>query len=168
MKQPVLTSYDLADPRVVAFSTTRQGGFSQGPYGEFNINRYCGDDELSVSRNRALLCSQLGIADDRLLMPHQTHQTQVLAVDEPFLRLSESERRERMEGVDALMTHVEGLCIGVSTADLAAKLPGAIYCPTLAKVTETLRSLAQPGDLILTVGAGDIYKAGENLLKEDA
>ena len=58
--------------------------------------------------------------------------------------------------------------LGISSADLAAKIPGAVYCPTLAKVTETLRSLAQPGDLILTVGAGDIYKAGENLLKEDA
>jgi len=57
--------------------------------------------------------------------------------------------------------------VGISSADLAAKLPGAVYCPTLAKVTETLRSLAQPGDLILTVGAGDIYKAGENLLKEE-
>ncbi len=56
--------------------------------------------------------------------------------------------------------------IGISSADLAAKIPGAIYCPTLAKVTETLRSVAQPGDLILTVGAGDVYKAGENLLKE--
>lgn len=56
--------------------------------------------------------------------------------------------------------------LGVSSADLAKKLPGAIYCPTLAKVTETLRGIARPGDLILTVGAGDIYKAGENLLKE--
>ncbi len=56
--------------------------------------------------------------------------------------------------------------LGISSADLAVKIPGAVYCPTLAKVTETLRSLARPGDLILTVGAGDIYKAGENLLKE--
>lgn len=58
--------------------------------------------------------------------------------------------------------------IGISSADLAAKIPGAIYCPTLAKVTETLREIAQPGDLILTVGAGDIYKAGESLLREEA
>ncbi len=59
--------------------------------------------------------------------------------------------------------------LGISSADLAAKIPGAIYCPTLSRVTETLRTIAQPGDLILTVGAGDIYKAGENLLKgEDA
>ncbi|MBE7004900.1 MAG: UDP-N-acetylmuramate--L-alanine ligase [Ruminococcaceae bacterium] len=57
--------------------------------------------------------------------------------------------------------------LGISSADLAARIPGSIYCPTLSRVTETLRSLAKPGDLILTVGAGDIYKAGENLLKED-
>jgi len=56
--------------------------------------------------------------------------------------------------------------IGISSADLAARIPGAVYCPTLARVTETLRAVAQPGDLILTVGAGDIYKAGENLLKD--
>ena len=57
--------------------------------------------------------------------------------------------------------------LGISSSDLAARIPNAIYCPTLAKVTETLRSLARPGDLILTVGAGDIYKAGEALLRGD-
>ena len=56
--------------------------------------------------------------------------------------------------------------IGISSADLAAKIPGSIYCPTLAGVTEKLRELARPGDLLLTVGAGDIYLAGEDLVKE--
>ena len=32
-------------------------------------------------------------------------------------------------------------------------------------MTEKLRQLAQPGDLILTVGAGDIYLAGEALVE---
>ena len=48
--------------------------------------------------------------------------------------------------------------------DLAREIPGAIYCPTLRDVTEQLRQIARPGDLILTVGAGDIYTAGEALL----
>lgn len=56
--------------------------------------------------------------------------------------------------------------LGISSKDLAEKIPGAVYCPTLEAVTETLRGLAQPGDLILTVGAGDIYLAGEALVKE--
>ena len=57
--------------------------------------------------------------------------------------------------------------IGISSNDLARRIPGAIYCPTLDKVTEALRAAAQPGDLIITVGAGDIYKAGEKLLREN-
>ena len=57
--------------------------------------------------------------------------------------------------------------VGISSKDLAEKIPGAVYCPTLERTAETLRSIAREGDLILTVGAGDIYKAGEKLLKEE-
>ena len=56
--------------------------------------------------------------------------------------------------------------IGISSKDLAEQIPGSIYCATLPDVTQTLKKLAQPGDVILTVGAGDIYRAGEALLKE--
>ena len=55
--------------------------------------------------------------------------------------------------------------IGISSKDLCAHIPGAVYCETLPQVTEYLRTNAQPGDVILTVGAGDIYRAGEALLK---
>lgn len=58
--------------------------------------------------------------------------------------------------------------IGISSQDLCAKIPGAIYCSTLDKVTSALAEIAKPGDLILTVGAGDIYKAGEKLVREGA
>ena len=56
--------------------------------------------------------------------------------------------------------------LGISSADLCRQLPGSVYCSTLDKVAEQLRSIARPGDLILTVGAGDIYRAGEALLQE--
>ena len=56
--------------------------------------------------------------------------------------------------------------VGISSADLAAQIPGSVFCPTLEDVTAKLREIAQPGDLILTVGAGDIYLAGEALVKE--
>ena len=55
--------------------------------------------------------------------------------------------------------------IGISSKDLADQIPGSIYCPTLADVTARLKEIARPGDLILTVGAGDIYLAGEDLVK---
>ena len=56
--------------------------------------------------------------------------------------------------------------IGISSRDLALEIPGAVFFETLPEVAEYLRSVAQEGDIILTVGAGDIYKAGELLLKE--
>ena len=107
--QPVLHFYDFGEG-VTAFSTTRQGGFSKGSYGEFNINRYCGDNVETISQNSALLCGLVGIDDSRLLMPHQVHETEIVAVNE-------TTREAELEGVDALMTNIPGICIGVSTAD---------------------------------------------------
>ena len=55
--------------------------------------------------------------------------------------------------------------IGISSKDLAERIPGAIYCASLGQVTACLEELAQPRDMILTMGAGDIFHAGEALLK---
>ncbi len=57
--------------------------------------------------------------------------------------------------------------VGISSRDLAAQIPGSVYCNTLPEVTAYLDSIARAGDIILTVGAGDIYRAGEALLKEN-
>ena len=57
--------------------------------------------------------------------------------------------------------------VGISSRDIQQQIPGSVYCETLPEVTEYLRSIAQPGDVILTVGAGDIYRAGEALLSQE-
>ena len=121
----ILLYYKIGE-RVTAFSSTRQGGFSEGRYGEFNINRYCGDTEEHIRQNRQLLCQQLGIDDTHLIMPHQVHEAEIITVDNDFLHLSASNRQQRLEGVDALMTDVAKVCIGVSTADC---IPVLLYDP---------------------------------------
>ena len=93
-----------------AFSTQRQGGVGKGAYGTFNITHYCGDSVENVRANRCILCEALGIADERLVLPRQTHSDTVAIVGAETSQLS-------LEGVDAVITPVEGLCIGVSTAD---------------------------------------------------
>ena len=110
MVKPVLHFYDISQD-VVAFSTTRQGGYSEGNYGQFNINRYCGDSAEAISQNRLALCQLLQIDDRHLLMPHQVHLTEVAVIDDAFLCLDDNERQQSLEGVDAIMTD------GVSTAD---------------------------------------------------
>ncbi len=94
---------------VLAFSTTRQGGCSMGNYAAFNINRFCGDTEEHIAENRRKLAAEIGVRETAIVMPHQTHGKQVRKVDAP--------PTEIIEGVDAVMTDVKGLCVGVSTAD---------------------------------------------------
>ena len=124
-KKPVLQYYPLGEG-VTAFSSTRQGGYSEGRYGEFNINRYCGDSEEAIKRNREALCQLLGIEDHHLLMPHQVHLAEIAVVDHEMLRLSTEEQQQKLDGIDALMTNEAGVCIGVSTADC---IPVLLYDP---------------------------------------
>ena len=56
--------------------------------------------------------------------------------------------------------------IGISSAHLAEKVPGAVFCETLPEVTEFLRQNVREGDVVITMGAGDIFRAGESLLSE--
>ena len=56
--------------------------------------------------------------------------------------------------------------LGMSSEKLAAEIPGAVCCGSLEEVAARLADMAGPGDLILTVGAGDICLAGENLLQK--
>ena len=70
MKIPSLQYYHIAEG-LTAFSSMRKGGYSTGRYGEFNINRYCGDSDEAIRQNREALCRLLDITDDHLLMPHQ-------------------------------------------------------------------------------------------------
>ena len=125
MRKPVLHYYDFGQD-VVAFSSTRQGGYSDGNYGQFNINRYCGDSVEAIAKNRQALCQQLQIDDSHLLMPHQVHLTEITTVNDEFLRLDSEQQHERLEGVDAIMTDIRGVCIGVSTADC---IPVLLYDP---------------------------------------
>lgn len=102
---------------VRVFSTTREGGVGVGAYAGFNVTHYCGDNERSVSQARSTLCGELGIAVERLILPHQTHGCDVLCIDEQFMLLPNEEQTELLYAKDAVVTDVRNLCIGVSTAD---------------------------------------------------
>lgn len=122
---PKLHYYHIAEG-VTAFSTTRHGGYSQGNYGELNVNLFCGDEPEAIAKNRRLLCKELAVAEDHLVMPHQVHDTGVSQIGKTFFLLSEDIRKQVLEGIDALITNIKHTCIGVSTADC---IPIIIYDP---------------------------------------
>lgn len=182
MEKPVLHFYDFG-PEVKAFSTTRQGGCSEGNYGQFNINRYCGDSPEHIAQNRQALCQLLDIDDRHLLMPHQVHLTEVATIDADFLCLTADERQQRLEGVDAVMTDMSGVCVGVSTADC---IPVLLYdaekhavCAihagwrgTVARIVEkavkamTATYGTNPSNLVAQIGPGislDSFEVGDEV-----
>ena len=58
---------------------------------------------------------------------------------------------------------------GIYTSQLAEKIPGSVWFNTFDEVAEYVVANAESGDLIITLGCGDIYKAAKimiNLLKE--
>lgn len=58
----------------------------------------------------------------------------------------------------------ESNVLGISSADLAKQIPNALFVPTFEEMEKSLRFTAAPGDIILTVGAGDVYRIGEELV----
>ena len=100
---------------------------------------------------------------DRVVVAFQPHTyTRTKALFDEFVR--------ELSAVDHLVLAEiyaarERNTVGISSKDLQALIPGSVYCKDLPQVTEYLRSIAKPGDIILTVGAGDIFRAGEALLK---
>jgi UDP-N-acetylmuramate--alanine ligase len=54
--------------------------------------------------------------------------------------------------------------IGISSGDLAEQVPGERAFDSFEEIADYLKAEARDGDLILTMGAGDIYKVGELLL----
>ena len=177
MISPQLTYYNMGTG-VTAFSTTRQGGCSTGNYAAFNINGYCGDDEVHIAANKVALCSLLGIDSNRLVMPHQVHDCVVRRIDGP--------QQGVIEGVDAVMTDVPQLCIGVSTADC---IPVLLYDSThravsavhagwrgtvlriVQKAVETMRDTygTAPADLQAVIGPGislDSFEVGDEVYNQ--
>ena len=113
---PQLLEYALSEG-VMAFSTTRHGGCSKGLFGSFNINPYCGDDSADVEHNLQALSQELQIRVDNIVLPHQVHDIECRQIAKEFLSLPDNVRKMLLEGVDALVTDLPGVCIGVSTAD---------------------------------------------------
>ena len=54
---------------------------------------------------------------------------------------------------------------GVYTSQLAEKIPGAVWFSDFPEIAKYVRANALPGDLVLTLGCGDIYKCAHMILE---
>ncbi len=50
--------------------------------------------------------------------------------------------------------------------DLAAKIPGCVWFKTFEEIADYMVKNAENGDLILTLGGGDIYKCANRIVQK--
>ncbi len=131
--------------------------------GEFDGAKVYDDYAHHPDELRALLKAVAQVPHGRIICAFQPHTyTRTAALFDEFVEVLNEVDVPVLAEIYAARESNE---LGISSSDLCEKIPGSIYCSTLAQVTERFRELARPGDLLLTVGAGDIYKAGEALVK---
>lgn len=130
--------------------------------GSFNGADVYDDYAHHPAELHALLTAVKSMGYQRIICAFQPHTyTRTKALFHDFVR-------ELKEADLPVLTDIyaarERNYIGISSKMISDQIPGSVYCPSLQDVTAFLRETARPGDLILTVGAGDIFKAGDKLL----
>ena len=133
--------------------------------GSFNGAEIYDDYAHHPDELHALLTTAKDLDYRRLIVTFQPHTYSRTA--KLFDRFVEELRLADVVVLAEIYAAREQNTLGISSADLVKQVPGSVYCSTLDKTAEAVRRLAGPGDLILTVGAGDIYRAGEKLLTKD-
>lgn len=89
---------------------SRDGGVSEGIYAGLNGGLGSNDDPAHVAENRRRMAARIGVDPARFLTVHQVHSPDVAVATAPW----DTASRPR---VDAMVTAVEGLALGVTTAD---------------------------------------------------
>lgn len=114
-----LLQFDLLnkEKEIEHFSTTRSGGVSNGTYASFNMGNFSDDNPVNIYENRRILARMFYMEMEQFIIPHQTHGTRVLVIDDSFLALDQAAAIEAMYGVDATITSNKEIFLCATTAD---------------------------------------------------
>ncbi len=118
MNNLLITSNNINIPGVKAIFTTRMDGDKKDPLKGFNLSFINGVDAKVITENRAYLASYLGVKLDSLVIPVQRHTDKIGIITDPSNQSSIE--------VDALITSMKGIVLGVLVADC---VPILVYDP---------------------------------------
>lgn len=132
-------------------------------WGEYNGAKVYDDYAHHPGELHTLLTTARELGYNRVICAFQPHTyTRTIACFDGFVKeLSRPDIAVLMEIFPAREINTTG----ISSRDLAEQIPGAIYCSSLEETEAKLRQLAQPGDLILTVGAGELNLVAKALTR---
>ena len=132
--------------------------------GKFNGADVYDDYAHHPGELKALLDTVEGLGYKRTVIVFQPHTySRTKALFDDFV---EQLRRPDMTILAEIYAAREQNTIGISSKDISDRIENSMYFDSFDEILKTLRWTAAPGDIILTVGAGDIYKVGERLVGE--
>lgn len=166
------------------FFTTRKGGVSKGAFSSLNLGNFSDDCTIDIYENRQILSRMWYMDITDFIVPHQTHSSNVVVIDENFMNTVPSEKIDALYGVDATITHLKNIFLCATTADCVPVLlyekerqivaavhagwkgiVGGILEHTIAKMKELYDS--NPSDIVAAIGPSisqKNYEVGEELI----
>jgi YfiH family protein len=155
-------------PGASAVFTTRQGGFSLGPYASLNLGRKTGDSRDAVEANRAALASELGL---RLSWVRQVHGARIVtAATGAGGEVPEADGQvTATPGIGAAVLAADCLPIAVASGNAVAILHAGwrgLAAGVIAAGFEALRRLDGEGSLQAAIGPGAgpcCYEVGDDV-----
>ena len=113
---------------------------------------------------KALLDAVIPLGYKRVIAVFQPHTySRTIALFDDF---AEQLRRPDLTFLAEIFSAREVNTFGISSSQLAEQIPNSMFFPSFDELEKALRFTASPGDLILTIGAGNIYKIGERLCSD--
>lgn len=111
--------------------STKLGGVSDGDFATMNLSFNRGDKRENVLKNYEILCDAEGINKDGLVLSHQTHTNNVLAVDESHKGTGIF--KPSFQDIDGLITNKPGVALVTQYADCTPLL----FCDPIKRVVAT-------------------------------
>jgi YfiH family protein len=140
---------------------TRDGGVSEGIYAGLNGGLGSNDDSAHVAENRRRMAAEMGVDAAHFLTAYQVHSPDVAVAAAPW----DAASRPR---ADAMVTRIEGLALGITTADCGpilfadpkARVIGAAHAGWKGAFTGVLESTidameklgADRADMVVAIG----------------
>ena len=132
--------------------------------GKFNGADIYDDYAHHPGELKALLDAVEPMGYKRTLVVFQPHTyTRTYALFDDFV---EQLRRPDQTYLAEIYAAREKNTIGISSEDLAKQIPNSLFFSSFEELEKALAFSVAPGDLVLTVGAGDVYKIGEDLVSK--
>jgi YfiH family protein len=146
-----------APPNVRALATTRQGGFSQGPFASLNLATHVEDDHRAVERNREWLRESAGLPAEPMWL-QQVHGTsvwiggrsEVPAIADASVAMSKNQVCAILTAdcLPVLFCDIEGTVVGAAHAGWRGLVGGVLGATVEAMRVPTSRLLAWLGPAI--------------------